>query len=303
MRGDMPNTVASRRLIAAGCLLEQRLLHFDLVAAVERHRSNRRLLGAELSSLADAVPAVGNRQDDALIAAEQRQHVDDRLLVRRGCGERIAIAQRGTDQRGKRNDDVGVLHERPHRLHRSHVAADDGKVRVIAHRRKAVLPVHEVVDDGDGAAALEQCRHQHRPEISCAARDKDLGHLTPSSTARRRSISAVMSARMVADKEPALVRRLRVVDVAHDVVVEKLDRCVSREAAAGDHPELDVGASKRVHHARAIEIHRRVQDDREAEPRARAILALDDEARVVFEQPSRNARRSRGGRPACRRAS
>ena len=140
----MPNTVASRRLIAAGCRVEQRPLHFDLVAAVERHRPNRRLLGAELSCLADAVPAVGDRQNDALIAAEQRQHVDDRLFVRRGCGERIAIAQRGTDQRGKRNDDVGLLHERPHRLDRSHIAADDRKVRVIADARQAVLPVHEL---------------------------------------------------------------------------------------------------------------------------------------------------------------
>ena len=49
--------------------IEHDLLGLHLVAAVERDRAQRRLLGAELALLADAVAAVGGRHDDALLAA------------------------------------------------------------------------------------------------------------------------------------------------------------------------------------------------------------------------------------------
>src|SRR6187455_2739808 len=57
-----------------------------------------------------------------------------------------------------------------------------------------------------------------------------------------------------------------------------------RKAAAGDHAEFDAAVSHRVHHAGPIECRLRVQDDREAEPRALAVLALNDEAVVAAEQ-------------------
>src|SRR5688572_1110037 len=89
---------------------------------------------------------------------------------------------------------------------------------------------------------------------------------------------------MVTDEKPALVRRFCVIDVSDDVVVEILDGRVMWETSAGNHSKLNTGFSEHVHHARAIDVHRRIRNNRKAEPRARAVLALDDETFVIFEQ-------------------
>ena len=208
----MPKTVARRRLMADAMPIEQGPLHFDLVAAVERDRPDRRFLGAELARLADAVTAVGDGQNDALVRADMAEHVDDGLFVGRGGRERIAIAERRTDERGERNDDVGILQQRAHRIHRPHVAAHEGEVRVIADgRARLSCAVHEVVDDGDREAALEQRRDENRAEISRAAGHENLRHRDvrpPVSADEDRSSSAREIARVIADEEAALVRGL-----------------------------------------------------------------------------------------------
>src|SRR4026209_713290 len=91
-------------------------------------------------------------------------------------------------------------------------------------------------------------------------------------------------ARMVANEEPALVRRLRVVDLADDVVVEMLHGNMVRKTTAGDHTEFDTAGSHRLHHTTAVEAGCRTQNNREAEPRAGAVLALNNDSWVVFEQ-------------------
>src|SRR5688500_3683628 len=91
-------------------------------------------------------------------------------------------------------------------------------------------------------------------------------------------------ARMVADEKPALVRCCCVVDVSDDVVVEIFDGRVMGETSTGNHSERDIGFSQSVHQVRTVDVRVRIQNDRKAEPRARAVLVLDDETFVVFEQ-------------------
>jgi hypothetical protein len=55
------------------------------------------------------------------------------------------------------------------------------------------------------------------------------------------------------------------------------------ESTTGDHPELDIRLPQLVHQPHAVEIHVGIQNDRKAEPRARAMLALNDEARILAE--------------------
>src|SRR5687767_5135867 len=100
---------------------------------------------------------------------------------------------------------------------------------------------------------------------------------------------------MIAHEKSALMRSRCIGDAADDVIVEVLDRGVKREAAAGNHPELDTGLSKRVHDARAVDVVRRVENEREAEPRARAVFTLNDEPRIILEQRHERGRVSPTG--------
>jgi hypothetical protein len=120
--------------------------------------------------------AVRDRQQHSLIGADVVEHLHDGGEVGGGRRQRIAIAQRRADERRERNDDVRVLQERPHRLHRPDVAANERKLRVIAHGGEAVLPVHEAVDRGHAEAALEERRNENGSEVTGAAGDEDAGH-------------------------------------------------------------------------------------------------------------------------------
>ena len=73
---------------------------------------------------------------------------------------------------------------------------------------------------------------------------------------------------MVAHEEPMVVRDAGVHHLADRRVVEVFDDAVAEEAAAGDHAD-DVRLPHRVHYGIAIDVHRRIQDQREAEPRLR----------------------------------
>jgi len=150
-----------------------------LVAAVERDRPQRRLLGAELAGLADAVAAVGVRQDDALVLARELDQHPDGVAVGRGRADRIAVAQRRADQGGQRNDDVGLRDQLLHRLLVARVAAHEVEVLQMADVVERGLPEQEVVEHGHLVAGLEQLGHQGRADVAGTAGDQDrkrVGH-------------------------------------------------------------------------------------------------------------------------------
>src|SRR6187549_1193272 len=91
-------------------------------------------------------------------------------------------------------------------------------------------------------------------------------------------------ARMVADEEPAIVRDVGIDDRPGGVVVEVFDRFMTEKAPARNHPESNTGRAQRSHNPAPVKIDRRVQDQRETEPRAAPVLLLNDEAIIAAEQ-------------------
>src|SRR6185503_11897 len=90
--------------------------------------------------------------------------------------------------------------------------------------------------------------------------------------------------RMVADKKSVIVGDVGVDDGADGVVVEEPDRLMPQETSAGDHPKSDLGTPHRLHHPPTIDGQGRIENDRETEPRAAPVLALNDEPLIVAEQ-------------------
>src|SRR5207237_8444963 len=68
---------------------------------------------------------------------------------------------------------------------------------------------------------------------------------------------------MIPHKKATVVRLVGVRDAADDLVVEILDRFVSRKTAARDHPKFDTGAAPRLHDPAAIEVELGIQNERE----------------------------------------
>src|SRR3954466_749761 len=62
-------------------------LGFDLIDAVERYRPKRRFLGAKLARLADAVTAIGDRHDDALLWRHHLAQRGNGVTIRRRRGD------------------------------------------------------------------------------------------------------------------------------------------------------------------------------------------------------------------------
>ena len=89
---------------------------------------------------------------------------------------------------------------------------------------------------------------------------------------------------MIPHKKAAVVRLVGVREAADDLVVEILDRFVSRKTAARNHPKFDARAAQRLHDAGAIEIELGIQNEREAEPGAAAGLPLNDKPAVALEE-------------------
>ena len=83
------------------------------------------------------------------------QHHDDGVVVGTRSPHRIALAQRRTDISRQRNDDVGLLDQRPHHAFDAHVTAHHAEIRIVAHMRQTVLVVHEVIDNRDLVAPCE----------------------------------------------------------------------------------------------------------------------------------------------------
>ena len=173
----MPNTVASLKLMAFGCRSSRTCSTATLSRPYSESRPDRRFLGAVLAGLPDAVAAVRNRQQHHLLAAEPGEHVDDGVLVGRGRGNRVAVAQRRADKGGERNDDVRIRDQRAHDVGRSHVTAHERERRVIADRRQAVLGVHEVVDGRDGVTGVQQRGNQSRSNVPGRSGDEHFSHL------------------------------------------------------------------------------------------------------------------------------
>jgi hypothetical protein len=126
--------------------------------------------------LADAVAAVRDRNDDALILPELADHPDDRVLVRRRRRQRVAIAQRRANERGQRDNHVRLGDQWPHQLRVPDVAAHEIELAMVTDRRKTVLAEHEIVDDGDVVPPVEQHGHQRRPDVTGSARHEHTLH-------------------------------------------------------------------------------------------------------------------------------
>src|SRR5579864_1096496 len=106
--------------------------------------------------------------------------------------------------------------------------------------------------------------------------------------------------RMVADEEAQVMREIGIGQLVDCRVVIVPDHLVARETAPGDDAIADIGVLERLKHAPPLETPLRVEHDREAEGRALAVLALDDEALVAGEErrelrPVLAPRRRHGG--------
>src|SRR6266446_1115699 len=86
---------------------------------------------------------------------------------------------------------------------------------------------------------------------------------------------------VIADEKAAIVRDVGIADFPRAVVVEVADHVVPQEVAAGDDAIADIRLLQRRHDLGAVDAKARVEDDREAEPRAAAVFALDDETLVA----------------------
>ena len=111
MRGEQPNTVARRKLMLL-LARQHGFLGLDLGDAVARNRAQRRVFGAKFSLFADAIAAVGDRHDDPLLLAGEAANHFDRFLVRGPGGHGVGVAERHADERGQRNDQIGLGDER-----------------------------------------------------------------------------------------------------------------------------------------------------------------------------------------------
>jgi hypothetical protein len=157
-------------------LLEDGPLGRHLVPPVERNRSHGRFLRAELPLLTNTVPAVRDRDDDALVAPDLFEHPDNCLFIGGRRRQRIPIAERSAHERCQRDDDVCGFQQRAHRLVVTHIPADELEARVVADGRQAVLTEHEVVDNGHVEATLEQLRHENGTDITAPASHQHTVH-------------------------------------------------------------------------------------------------------------------------------
>ena len=135
--------------------LEHDLFRLDLVAPIERDRPQRRILGAEFALFADAVAAVGDRHDDALIRRQHLAQRRDGVSIGRRRGDRVLVAQGRADDRGQRNDRSPPIQQRPDRIGRAGIAVDHVEFRVGAALRQAVLQIHEIVEHGDAMSGRQ----------------------------------------------------------------------------------------------------------------------------------------------------
>ena len=97
----------------------------------------------------------------------------------------VAIAERGADKCGERNDHVSLGDDRPHHIPVSDVAANEIEMSVMADRGQTILPEHEAVYDGYVIPALEEHRDQRRSDVTGTTGDEyTLQRSTPSSALR-----------------------------------------------------------------------------------------------------------------------
>src|SRR5262245_677291 len=89
---------------------------------------------------------------------------------------------------------------------------------------------------------------------------------------------------MIADEEAVVVSEVRVRQAADAFVVIMLDHVMARDAAAGDDAVADVGLLERAHDPGPRQLRLRIENEREGEGGALAILALDDEPVIAREQ-------------------
>ena len=115
--------------------------------------------------MSDPVSAVGDREDDLLLwRGELGQHVY-RFEIDAVGSDPVAVAQRGSDQRRERNDDVGVAQQVCHDPFVPAIPAHDPECLVGAAIQQAVLPEQKAVEDGDAVSPFEQLFAQHRSDI------------------------------------------------------------------------------------------------------------------------------------------
>jgi hypothetical protein len=103
---------------------------------------------------------------------------DDGILVQGLGRDRVLFAQRGSDQRGQRDDGIGLRQQLVQQALVARIAAHRIEARVAAAGGELRRAACEVVEDGHLVPALQQRRHQHRADVSSSARYENM-HMRP----------------------------------------------------------------------------------------------------------------------------
>src|SRR5439155_10839005 len=109
-----------------------------------------------------------------LLLRDVLQHRENRVAICSRRSDGILVTERSSYECGKRDDGVSLLEQRQKGAFDADVALYHAEICVIADMVQAVLLVHEAIEHCDLMSEVEQIRNHDRPEVTCAAGDKNL---------------------------------------------------------------------------------------------------------------------------------